>query len=719
MRIVELSVPTGLKERLSALGYRELYPTQEEAIKAGLLQGKSILLSTPTASGKTLVAMLAAGKVLGETSGRVAYLAPLRALAYEKFEEFQVLGEVVRPDGRAPRVMVSTGDFDSAGDNLLSADVLILTNEKFDSLTRQKPSWVKRFGLFIVDEVHLIGDSERGATLEVVLAKVRTMNPGAQILALSATVQNGDQIAEWLGAKHVSLNWRPVPLREGVAYEGKIYFSDGSYFEIPGGEGLTPIGIALDAVKQGGQSLVFAETRKRAVTMAMTASRLVGRLLSFDELAYLRQAASDILAGAEETEVSRMLRECILNGVAFHHAGLAAAHRRIVEREFKEGRVKILFATPTVAAGVNLPARRVVLASVNRYDSSVGMSRPIEVMDYKQMSGRAGRPKYDSYGEAVLLAHDEDEMHAFFDFYVKGVPEPIRSQLYSHSTFRRHTLGVIATSSHTTERELRTFFMNTLLAKQTGEESVAERLERSLEYLEKNGLVFEEKGVLRPTRLGKRIATLYIDPETGLFFVRILSKIGDTCEDLSLGYLEAIVSCPDFGPKMQIRAKDQAEYAAFEEAHGDKLLLPLQEEWARSLIVLNAWMNEISDGRIFELYGVEPGDLHRSVEMAEWLCYSFRELAKLEGLRRTATILETLRVRVSMGVRAELIPLVNLEGIGRIRARSLFNAGYRSISNVARASVRELAAVPRIGDALAAKIKKQAEELMERVAGER
>ncbi|MDG6934762.1 MAG: DEAD/DEAH box helicase [Nitrososphaerota archaeon] len=718
MQIFELAVPRTLKEKLTEQGYRELYPTQEEAVRAGLLEGKNLLLSTPTASGKTLVAMLAAGKVLGESSGRVAYLAPLRALAYEKFEEFQVLEEATRPNGKRPRIMVSTGDFDSAGESLLSADVLILTNEKFDSLTRQKPEWVRRFSLFIIDEVHLLGDKERGATLEIVVAKVKTMNPNAQILALSATVQNGAQIAEWLGASHVSLNWRPVPLKEGVAYQGKIYFSDGSYFEVPAGEGLTPTGIALDAVRNGGQSLVFAETRKRAVALALGATKLVSRLLSFDELARLREAGSEILSGAEETAISRMLRDCVVSGVAFHHAGLAAAHRRIVEKEFKEGRVKILFATPTVSAGVNLPARRVILASVNRYDSNLGMNRPIEVMDYKQMSGRAGRPKYDSYGEAVLLAHDEDEMRAFFDVYVKGVPEAIRSQLYASSTFRKHTLGVIATSSKTTERELRDFFMNTLLAKQTGEESVAEKLEASLEYLLKNLLVSDEGGVLKPTRLGKRIATLYIDPETGLFFTKLLGKTGDTDEDLSLGYLEAVIASPDFGPKMQLRAKDQPEYEAFEEAHGSRLLLPMEEDWARSLMVLSAWMNETSDGVIFELYGVEPGDLHRSVEMAEWLCYSFRELAKLEGMKRTSRVIDLLRLRVAMGVKPELIPLVSLEGVGRVRARNLFNAGFKSISAIANARVGDLARVQRIGEVVANRIKKQAEELTSRVATE-
>lgn len=668
------------------------------------------------------MAILAAGRVLAEKGLRVAYLAPLRALAYEKYEDFHVLSALKILGKKKPVVKVSTGDYDSSGEELMDADVLVLTNEKFDSLTRQRPSWVKRFGLFIIDEVHLLGDRERGATLEIVLSKIKSLNSNAQILALSATVKNGKQIAEWLKAKLVDMKWRPVPLKEGVALNSKIYFNDGSVDELQHGYGDSPIGIALDSVKKGGQALVFADTRKRAVKMALNASTLTGKLLAFDEAAELRSIASDILNSAEETEISRMLAECVRNGVAFHHAGLAAQHRRIIEKEFKSGKIKMLFATPTLASGINLPARRVIVSSLNRYDSGSGMNLPLEVMDYKQMSGRAGRPKYDKFGEAVILARDEEEMEMLFDLYIKGEPEMIRSQLLSFSTFRKHALGIIASSSSITEKEVSHFFSNTLLAVQAGEQAVMERLDRSLTYLLKNELITKEGNVLKATRLGKRIATLYIDPETGLRFARFAQKVGDTDEDLTPGYLEVVVSSPDFAPKMGLRAKDESEAEAFLEVNGSRLLLASEEEWEgrsewmRSLLVMYSWINEMSDEQILERFGVEPGDLHRAVEAAEWLTYSFRELAWLLGLKKTARILDQLRLRIAMGIKPELLPLVSLEGIGRVRARSLFNAGFRSISSIAAASERELSKVPKIGDTIASRIKRQASELVSRVS---
>jgi len=679
------------------------------------------LLSTPTASGKTLVAILAAGRVLAEKGLRVAYLAPLRALAYEKYEDFHLLTGLKILGKKRPVVKVSTGDYDSSGEELMDADVLVLTNEKFDSLTRQRPSWVRRFGLFIIDEVHLLGDRERGATLEIVLSKIKSFNSTAQILALSATVKNGKQIAEWLKAKLVDLKWRPVPLKEGVAVNSKIYFNDGSVDELLHGYGDSPIGIALDSVKKGGQALVFADTRKRAVKMALNASTLTGKLLAFDEAAELRSIASDILNSAEETEISRMLAECVRNGVAFHHAGLAAQHRRIIEKEFKSSKIKMLFATPTLASGINLPARRVIVSSLNRYDSGSGMNLPLEVMDYKQMSGRAGRPKYDKFGEAVILARDEEEMEMLFDLYIKGEPEMIRSQLLSFSTFRKHALGIIASSSSVTEKEIAHFFANTLLAVQTGEQAVMERLDSSLTYLLKNKLITKEGNVFKATRLGKRIATLYIDPETGLRFAKFAQKVGDTDEDLTPGYLEVVISSPDFGPRMALRTKDESEAEAFLEVNGSRLLLASEEEWEgrsewmRSLLVMYSWINEMSDEQILERFGVEPGDLHRAVEVAEWLTYSFRELAWLLGLKKTARTLDQLRLRIAMGIKPELLPLVSLEGIGRVRARSLFNAGFRSISSIAAASERELSKVPKIGDTIASRIKRQASELVSRV----
>src|SRR3990170_6066881 len=208
-------------------GIAELYPPQEEAINAGVLEGKNLVLASPTASGKTLIAELCSLKHVLEKNGKVIYLTPLRALASEKFDEFKKYTSIKKPDGKRVTVGISTGDFDSSDPWLERYDVIITTNEKADSLLRHRAKWMDDISLIVADEVHLLNEAERGPTLEVVLARLMQINPEMQILALSATIKNVEEIAGWIKASYVITEWRPVPLREGVLLHDEIQFKDG------------------------------------------------------------------------------------------------------------------------------------------------------------------------------------------------------------------------------------------------------------------------------------------------------------------------------------------------------------------------------------------------------------------------------------------------------------------------------------------------------------
>ena len=161
--------------------FRSLYPPQIESIEAGLLEQKSILVSAPTASGKTLIAILATINFLSQSDGKVIYLSPLRALAAEKFSEFKKIEKI--PLGRKIKVQISTGDFESDDKTLEQSDILILTNEKMDSIIRHGAQWIEKIGLVIADEVHLIGDQDRGPTLEIILTKLKLLHKKPQIIA--------------------------------------------------------------------------------------------------------------------------------------------------------------------------------------------------------------------------------------------------------------------------------------------------------------------------------------------------------------------------------------------------------------------------------------------------------------------------------------------------------------------------------------------------------
>ncbi|MCK5628170.1 DEAD/DEAH box helicase, partial [Candidatus Bathyarchaeota archaeon] len=167
MKIAELPVAEAVKEILIRSGIVELNPPQEEAMRMGALNGRNLVLASPTASGKTLVAELCCLKHVLEQSGRAIYLAPLRALASEKFEEFRKYTSIRKPNGKKVRVGISTGDFDSGDSWLGRNDIIVTTNEKADSLLRHRARWVDDISLVVADEVHLINEGKRGPTLEV------------------------------------------------------------------------------------------------------------------------------------------------------------------------------------------------------------------------------------------------------------------------------------------------------------------------------------------------------------------------------------------------------------------------------------------------------------------------------------------------------------------------------------------------------------------------
>ena len=216
MIIDELPLEPNTINFLKSEGYTKLFPPQEDAVKAGVLDGKSVLVSVPTASGKTLIAVLAALSHLSKNKSKVIYLTPLRALAAEKFEEFKKLEKIGQ--NQQIKVAIATGDFDSSGHELDDADVIILTNETMDAMMTFQKSWIYEIGLVVSDEIHLIGDSGRGPTLEMILTRLKTGYVGKkpQIIALSATISNSSELAEWLGCKLVESEWRPVPLSEAV-----------------------------------------------------------------------------------------------------------------------------------------------------------------------------------------------------------------------------------------------------------------------------------------------------------------------------------------------------------------------------------------------------------------------------------------------------------------------------------------------------------------------
>jgi ATP-dependent DNA helicase len=716
VKVAELQVPEQLKELIIQGGIAELYPPQEEAIRAGALESKNLVLASPTASGKTLVAELCSLKHVLERNGKVIYLAPLRALASEKFDDFQKYAKLKKPNGQRVSVGISTGDFDSSDPWLQRYDIIVTTNEKADSLLRHRAKWIDDISLVVADEVHLLNEAERGPTLEVVLARLMQVNPAIQVLALSATMGNVDEIASWLKAQFVITEWRPVTLKEGVLLHDEIQFKEGDTRKIDRKTSNDAVNLALNTVKTGGQALVFTSTRKNAAALAKKIADETEAVLSRPARRTLAQEAENILGADEKTRLSENLADLVKCGTAFHHAGLAGAHRRIIETLFREGKIKVLAATPTLAFGVNLPARIVIIQDYRRYEVGYGYY-PISVLEYKQMAGRAGRPKYDKNGEAILIAKTSDEADYLMEGFILARPERIWSRLAVEKIVRGHVLATVASDFAQTENGVYEFFGRTFYAYQYDVKAIKTVIAKILKYLYDEQMLYVDKENLLATKFGKRVSELYIDPVSAVTIQDALKQTPPRLTELSL--LHLITHTPDMGPVMRPYGEEIEKLAVEAERHREELFVPPPNEWddhvafeeylgeLKTAMILSAWMEETTEERLLEDFRVQPGDLYRIIENGKWLLHATQELAELLKEKDALPLISQLNERLAKGVKKELLPLVRLEGIGRMRGRILFNAGYHSIEDLRRSAIEDLTNLPTIGPRLAKKIKEQ------------
>ncbi|BES82658.1 DEAD/DEAH box helicase [Pyrodictium abyssi] len=701
MRVEELALPVEAKRVLLEHGYSELFPPQREAVRAGLLEGRSIVVASPTGSGKSLIALLAALRVLGEPGEgcRVVYAAPLRSLVYERAGEWRSILEKL---GR--RVAVSTGDYDRVEPWLGEADAVMVTYEKLDSLLRHGAGLLAEVCVFIVDEIHYVGDARRGPVLETVIARLMAMNDGMQVVALSATISNAGEIAAWLGARLVESSWRPVRLREGVFNNYVVEWSDGEETRVEKRTRNPTLDAALDAVAGGGQALIFVNSRRKAVELA---EKLAAAAASNGEVRRLLDPGGaaepyveELRGRHEHRELNEKLARLLGMGVGFHHAGLASYQRDVVEKAFRARVLRVLVATPTLAAGVNLPARRVVVDTLYRFRSGRG-SEPIKVSEYKQLAGRAGRPGLDPVGEAVIIARTWEQAWEALVGYVKGEPEPIVSKLVSEAALRSQVLAVVSSLGVATVSEVASVFERTLYAVQVG--PPFEEVDRITWVLDEYGFVSRVGDVVEATETGRRVAELYIDPLTGYRMLRGLEALRaerppiERLLFLSLWSPDATRIRPPRGLHLALEMEaeqllEDLGFKPYEEVGEADIAVAAEALYTADMLL--DWVMEKPEDAILAKYGIDPGDLRAVVETTNWLVYSMAQLARITG-HPAATYLDKLTVMVKHGVQEELVELVKLPGIGRVRARRLYEAGYRNPGDLAGLSPEQLASLLR------------------------
>jgi helicase len=453
----------------------ELLPVQERAVKEfGLFGADNLIVFSPTSSGKTFIGEMAAVKAARQNT-KVFYLVPQKALAAEKFEE---LRRRYGPVGI--NVVVSSRDRREFDDQILRRDfqIAVVVFEKLQALLVNRPQLMKVVGLVVVDELQIITDRERGPTLELLLTKLRIATARPRIIGLSAVLGRAQSLADWLGARLLVETGRPVELRKGVLCRGAFRYLEHN----SGKEGVEDfpdfrherreeqlLAATEELVRRGEQVLAFVPDRGSTLQFARIVAQRVTAGAAVQAIEELRQF--------EETHGREALLEVLGSGIAFHNADLSPEERDLVERYFRTGAIRCLFSTSTLAVGMNLPVKNVVLDGrkwefLRRYGR--WSLEDITKSEYENMSGRAGRLSLvNDFGRSILVTYSPFEAEVWLRHYAGSDFENIRPTL-GDAPLEDHVLDVLASGLASSREEV----ADLLLSSFTGQVHWAQKISR-------------------------------------------------------------------------------------------------------------------------------------------------------------------------------------------------------------------------------------------------
>ncbi len=667
----------------------DLNPAQKAAIKGGYLEDdENYILAIPTASGKTLLGLMAALKTIME-GGKVIYTVPLISIQNEKIKEFKRLEKHGLRVGKDPR----------------SSDFAVMVFESFDFLTRFSWNILTDINLLVVDEFHMIGEYTRGPTIECAITRARILNPSMRIIALSATLSNMEELGGWLNAKIIQHDYRPVPLHKEVISTEMFDTNE---------KNRVIVRILEDAIRDESQILVFVSTRRFTESLANFVSEQIKNRIPEDLEKNFKRVAESILEvprrkGSLPTSTCLQLANCIRNGIAFHHAGLFNEQREIIEEEFRDGNLLMITATPSLMYGVNLPSKIVIIRDYTRWTQEG--PKMIPVFDYEQMSGRAGRPQYDDVGYSYLLAKSLEEAFELEEYYVNGEIEPTNSRLNENIDAIYHQIiGQIASGLSDTPPDLVEFFTKTFYGYQSKNnpymstflsENMDQEIDSALRFLMKNDIIKPGPDAFRATPFGLLIANSNYSVETAIK-LRQFAEYMDNLNIYELIY--QLCKTPDM-PLISFKGRRTRDPVHEKlQDHGIFVMdVGNQEATAASLI---EWINERSEYEIENAFNVYAASTRRAAYEASQLIRFFKDICEVTGIYDHSRALDTLMARLYYGVKEDIIPLVvGVKRLGRIRARRLVNAFGYDLENV---SEDELQRIDGIGPRMAAAIKKYA-----------
>lgn len=685
-----LGAPRELVERWAA-EIDDLTEVQERAVRAGVLGGTTnLLVVAPTSSGKTLIGeMAASAATLRAGRRRSVFIVPFRALADEHFDTFRSrYGDLLT-------VTISTSDWTEFDEDIRRGNfhIAVMTYEKLTGFLVQDPSFLERLALVVIDEVQTMREPDRGPGLEILITRVLRSGAAPQLIALSASLDQLNELHIWLRAQLVHSSERPVPLVEGVCdVSGEALFSNADPARrerlVPPAPNREQLLAALcrEYVARGAQLLVFRATVGDTLG---SAHAIVDRLPATgipDDLARS-------LAELEESEATRALRRTLASGVAFHNAELTAGERRLVEAGFRNGAVRVLVSTTTLAMGVNLPTDVVVVADARRPDRVGGAWRdvPISVIEYKNAAGRAGRLGRRVAGTALLLADDALERDTLFAEHVRGAVEPVTSQIPAQPladlVFELLCGAVARSVDELTQFIAATFAFQTFYERVGGGlPAVRAAVEVAVRECVASGLIVASGAELVATQVARSFAAAGVSLRTAVRLARILERLA-TGPMARAEFVYEIAERAETGRYPFAPTRDpRPDLAPSGEGcdPGSRLAQVLRqpnltEEQAHALTkaaCLMEWM-EGRDYRSLALRyrGAGRGRLQALGRSAAWLLETVARAGAVKSIRdESLAPIRAAALEARYGLPAALAPLARLRvtGISRENLRALF-----------------------------------------------
>ena len=617
---------------------KELYPWQKDIIEnTDLLKGKNMIVNCPTGSGKTLVAEIIISKSILENRGKkkCLYLAPLRSLAFEKYKDWKKFGWSVG---------ISVGDYSEKYEKLNERNVIVTTFEKFNSIISKKPEWLDEIDCIIVDEIHSLIEESRSAVLEHILM---ILKDNCQILGLSATIKNLDELANWLNADVYKGNIeRPKNIDINIICKNKVYDSK-----------LQVVNrvkdwkrLVVNKIREGKTVLVFTNKRKSCPDIAM---KIMYELSKYVE------------PNGVDDELYDIFGEIVQYGIGFHFGIMDSKTRNIIETAFKEGRLKCLVATKTLAMGVNLPVDVVVIKDLVMFNKD--KFEWMKTLDIWQMIGRAGR---FGKGEAYLVIGNDYNLRKIYEDYICADYEKIMSRL----SFSKQFPGLIIQSisilggDGILEEEVVDYWNDSLFCYQynSGREILQGKINELLERFEEYELIeiTSRSGIryINLTEIGRIVSGFCVDPEVIIAFLENIEKINENRS--YIGMIDFLIRMgviePISGKKSELSKLVKEIFEVCDNSYLGNFA-GYNEKQIVSIIKTIKLINEWISGKDVNISLINLDDIQRYISC-------FKVISKKLEYDELSIWLNNFSYMLKYGVPEDLTEMVKQRGVGRKKA---------------------------------------------------